>query len=301
MDNNITFSIVIPHKNIPQLLQRCLKSIPRRDDIQIIVVDDNSDKTIVNFNDFPGMGEKCVELYFAKEGKGAGYARNIALKHVKGKWILFADADDKFNDGFLEIIDNYINSKYDIIYFGVNGLTEQGMPSYRNYIYDNLLTNAISKEDLYIYYFQVYPPWGKLFSERLMMYNFLFDETFVANDMMFTVKTVFFAKSITYDTHKIYTSYSRPDSLIRQNSFQAEITRLTVHCRVNAFLKNNNRFKYRINLFVSLKRALVQGGIKVFLKGCKLLFSEYRSVYRWRDFFYVFEYVFLKYCRSKKQ
>jgi len=39
---NPTFSIIIPHKNIPDLLMRCLKSIPVSEDIQLIVVDDNS-------------------------------------------------------------------------------------------------------------------------------------------------------------------------------------------------------------------------------------------------------------------
>ena len=38
----INYSIIIPHKNIPNLLQRCLDSIPNREDVQIIVVDDNS-------------------------------------------------------------------------------------------------------------------------------------------------------------------------------------------------------------------------------------------------------------------
>ena len=37
----INYSIIIPHKNIPDLLQRCLDSIPRREDVQIID-DDNS-------------------------------------------------------------------------------------------------------------------------------------------------------------------------------------------------------------------------------------------------------------------
>ena len=37
------YSIIIPHRNIPQLLQRCIDSIPSRDDLQIIIVDDNSD------------------------------------------------------------------------------------------------------------------------------------------------------------------------------------------------------------------------------------------------------------------
>ena len=40
MNNTINFSIIIPTKNIPDLLQRCLESIPQRSDIEIIVVDD---------------------------------------------------------------------------------------------------------------------------------------------------------------------------------------------------------------------------------------------------------------------
>ena len=37
-----SFSIIIPHKGIPDLLMRCLRSIPVSEDIQVIVVDDNS-------------------------------------------------------------------------------------------------------------------------------------------------------------------------------------------------------------------------------------------------------------------
>ena len=48
----INYSIIIPHKNIPNLLQRCLDSIPNREDVQIIVVDDNSDPNIVDLISF---------------------------------------------------------------------------------------------------------------------------------------------------------------------------------------------------------------------------------------------------------
>ena len=37
-----TYSVAIPHYNSPDLLQRMLNSIPERDDIQVIVVDDGS-------------------------------------------------------------------------------------------------------------------------------------------------------------------------------------------------------------------------------------------------------------------
>ena len=36
------YSIIIPHNDIPDLLMRCLNSIPVSEDIQVIVVDDNS-------------------------------------------------------------------------------------------------------------------------------------------------------------------------------------------------------------------------------------------------------------------
>ena len=49
---NYNISIIIPHKNIPKLLERCLNSIPEREDIQIIIVDDNSDEKYKNNNEF---------------------------------------------------------------------------------------------------------------------------------------------------------------------------------------------------------------------------------------------------------
>ena len=90
----INYSVIIPHHNIPALLQRCLDSIPERDDIQIIVVDDNSDSNKVDFKKFPGIGRRNVEIYYTKEGKGAGFARNVGLKYAKGRYLIFADADD---------------------------------------------------------------------------------------------------------------------------------------------------------------------------------------------------------------
>ena len=45
----INYSFIIPHKNCPDLLQRCVDSIPERDDVQVIVVDDNSDEGKKNY------------------------------------------------------------------------------------------------------------------------------------------------------------------------------------------------------------------------------------------------------------
>ena len=117
MNGKTNYSIIIPHKNIPKLLQRCLDSIPRREDVQIIIVDDNSDPDIVNFEQFPGLNDPFIEVVFTKDGKGAGYARNVGLTKAAGKWLLFADADDFFNYCINDILDEYVDSDADIIYF----------------------------------------------------------------------------------------------------------------------------------------------------------------------------------------
>ena len=58
----INYSIIIPHKNSTKLLQRCIDTIPYRKDIQVIIVDDNSDCNIVDFDYFPGLNEKHIEV-----------------------------------------------------------------------------------------------------------------------------------------------------------------------------------------------------------------------------------------------
>ena len=111
---NYTYTFIIPHHNSPELLNRCLDSIPQRGDIQIIVVDDNSaeDKR-------PYIERDDVEVIYidAEHTKGAGRARNYGLKAAKGKWLLFADCDDFYNAGFLEVLDQYKDKNIDMLFF----------------------------------------------------------------------------------------------------------------------------------------------------------------------------------------
>ena len=90
----VNYSIIIPHRGAPELLQRLLDSIPQRPDVQVIVIDD-------------------------PDGRGGGYARNQALPQATGRWLLFADADDFYAEGFLDVLDAYVNrDDLDAVYFG---------------------------------------------------------------------------------------------------------------------------------------------------------------------------------------
>ena len=71
----IDYSIIIPHYNNAEDLKRCLASIPEREDVEIIIVDDNSDPGKVDFEHFPGLGRDNARVIFSKgeKGKGPGF------------------------------------------------------------------------------------------------------------------------------------------------------------------------------------------------------------------------------------
>lgn len=112
-------SIIIPHYNIPDLLEKLLESIPNRNDVQIIVVDDHSDENIDLLNSvIHKYRDRNLEWYSGSNEKhSTGLCRNVGLDHATGKWILFADADDYFVDGWFERLQPYFDSDYDLVQF----------------------------------------------------------------------------------------------------------------------------------------------------------------------------------------
>ena len=112
-----TYSVSIPHYNSSRLLMRMLKSIPERDDIQVIIVDDGSEKEDVA--ELKKLQHKNLELILLKENKGGGNARNVGLQHAKGKWFISADADDYFSENAFNVFDQYKNMDLDFLGFCV--------------------------------------------------------------------------------------------------------------------------------------------------------------------------------------
>jgi glycosyltransferase involved in cell wall biosynthesis len=275
------YSIIIPHKNIPELLQRCLDSIPRREDIQIIIVDDNSDSDKVDFERFPGLGDPNVEIVFTKEGKGAGYARNMGLTKAVGKWLLFADADDYFTDDFLQCLDKYKESSYDLIYFGIDGINAKTKrENSRGRKYSRLMKDVICNQKYDAYKFTAYVPWGKIIKHSLIKENNItFDKTIVANDMMFSLKTACYAKNVFFDESRIYTTETRYASLTVTRTPEANFDRFYVYVRVNSFLKSIAQAKYKTNITLLLLRLIDIHNMAYFYKGVELIKENKTNIF----------------------
>ncbi len=219
----INYSIIIPHKNTPDLLQRCLDSIPRRDDVQIIVVDDNSDADKVDFDHFPGIDDERVEVFLTKEGKGAGYARNVGLEHAKGKWVLFADADDIFLDNVGDFLDRFINSECDAIVFNYVKKRING---------EILLPDKIETDNPKLVFPQNCFPWCKIIRKSVLdSHNIRFQEVRWSNDLMFAVQLAKYINEVKVYDERVYMQQERPNSLCTGVSWRS------LYCRTKVALK----------------------------------------------------------------
>lgn len=238
----INYSIVIPHYNIPALLRRCLGSIPQRDDIQVIVVDDGSSEESKSAlkdigNDFPN-----VQIVY-QENLGGGAARNRGLDEAKGKFVMFADADDYFCENFIELVDRYAAQDNDIVYFNANFVdADTGKPAKQKNHVDEIIRlyrkNTSKGETLLRYYFG--EPWCKMVRRSIIKDNGIrFEQTKIHNDTRFSYLVGFYAQKMAVCEEPIYNYMVRQGSVSKIISDDRLIARVAVFGQKNKFLREH--------------------------------------------------------------
>ena len=233
----INYSVIIPHYNSLDVLPRAIDSIPERDDIEILVVDNSS--TPINSKLFPSR--KNVHIYYSRNGQGAGAARNIGLLHAKGRWLLFLDADDFFMENAFLSFDKYINYNSDIIFFKeISCMSDTLELSNRHLSYNTLVDSFLSakgkKEEDDLRY-RWGSPWGKMIrSELVQQHTIKFDETMASNDVMFSFFTGFYAQEIEASTDVTYCITTHEGSLTSTPSMNNLVSRVIVFARYNRYI-----------------------------------------------------------------
>ena len=236
------YSIVIPHKNCVPLLQRCLDSIPQRDDIQVIIIDDVSDLTDGERSLMESFQNDRTQVVFLTETKYAGGARNVGLTLAEGKWVVFADSDDFFTKGAFDIFDDYKDSDCDIVFFGHSSCYSDDLkPAMRlgdraKHLDDFVKTHS-SKAELQLRYKNPSPTSKMIRNAFIKAKALKFEEIKTSNDSLFSLLSGYYAKAIAGDNRVVYCSTIRRGSLTqtknRENTYcrYAEMVREYVFFR----------------------------------------------------------------------
>lgn len=238
-----SFTIIIPHRNIPELLVRCLNSVPRRDDVQVIVVDDNSDDADAYLEKYPELSFPNVEFYRTKKGGGAGYVRNVGLEYAEGEWLLFADSDDVFTEHFDGILDEIsVDKDSDIIYFDVESrdtVTKQSTceSHWLSERVRDIAKNGVTNDTKY----SLLTPWAKAVRKNLVdSHGIRFEEVPCSNDTAFSAKIAFYAKKVSVVMRPGYCWMQRDGSLWRDKGLNWYVVRMQVTARLARFMKIHN-------------------------------------------------------------
>jgi glycosyltransferase involved in cell wall biosynthesis len=239
--NVINYSIIIPHYNIPDLLIRCLKSIPVREDIQVIVVDDCSPDAIRYLKDYPELSRPYLEYYSTLKGGSAGRARNVGLDHAKGRWLIFLDADDLLTPDAGQILDETIDRTEDIIFYNTTCVMSDDLSkaSDRNF-YGHYFEEFVSNHDEIPFRYRFHSLWGKVIRRDLVISNNIrFDETRYSNDVYFSCLTGHFAQTIAVIDRPFFIVTERRGSLASSQFSEKGISLEECQVRFDVALKIN--------------------------------------------------------------
>lgn len=118
---NPKVSILIPAYNAAETITKALDSIPRRNDLEVIVYDDGStDGTTAvvlrSTSKNPGLYPTIL-----RNGKnhGVAHAVNQLLDAAKGEWVVLLGSDDWFiTDAFNTVVD-MLKPNLDLVYFNL--------------------------------------------------------------------------------------------------------------------------------------------------------------------------------------
>lgn len=111
-------SVIIPVYNAEKYIDNCLRSVlsQKNADFEVVLVNDGStdrtDELCLQW-----CGEYKNLIYLTQENQGQGSARNYAVTHASGQWLVFLDADDEMCPGALEELEKMALSDFDIVFY----------------------------------------------------------------------------------------------------------------------------------------------------------------------------------------
>ena len=249
------FSIIIPvWRGAIKFLPKLFDSIPNKDGIEIIVVDNS--KEPVSRDEIKSHRE--ITFLHSAPDRHAGGSRNDGIAAAKGKWLIFADADDYFSENAFEVFYKYIDTDAEIVYTCPQGVFEDtnDYSDRGEHYYDlvcHYVDGKVSEDDLR---FEFGTPWAKMVSHELVDREKLrYDEIRASNDIYFSVTSGYYARKIQADKSITYYITVNRGSLTRRRDFESLNARLYGSAHRNLFFRQHGLKNRQTSVMAILYKA----------------------------------------------
>lgn len=207
-----TFSIIIPVYNGQDIVGRALDSIYSQglaeESFQVICVDDSSPtmETFDVLNNYKYNGTHPSNLLVLRHelNRRQGGARNTALLHAEGEWILYLDQDDLFVGGNLRNLLGQLNdyAYCDIVMFDYEWRTfsSVGQNVVCNvYVNRGLMSDVITGGEFIRKYPMPWTPWCYAYKRTFLFeHGIAFAENVRFEDIDYVMKCTLFARKMVF-------------------------------------------------------------------------------------------------------
>lgn len=200
-------SIVIPVYKVEKYIDGCIESITKQtySNLEVLLVDDGS----------PDMCPQKCDYWAAKDSRirvihqsnmGVSAARNKAIEHLTGDYLLFVDSDDWIAEQMVETMVKKIETlpEVDAVFCGYTEVNEEGN---RIRAVEPNHVQRVCRNDGVELIFGEYGTflWNKMFRAELLKENFLFDlELKIGEDELWMVNILKSARNIYLINEPLY-------------------------------------------------------------------------------------------------
>ena len=141
-------SIIVPVYNVEQYLEECLESILQQNfsEYEVIRVNDGSTDSSADILKKYEIEYSQIKVIEHSKNMGLSAARNTAMKHAIGKYIMFVDSDDMIApDSLEELYETAELNRLDILHFE-RSLLYDGISEYKSGYKKTSIVNSNKKK-----------------------------------------------------------------------------------------------------------------------------------------------------------
>lgn len=228
-------SVIMPVYNVEKYIRQGIESVLNQTykKLEIILVDDGSKDSSGNICDEYAKKDNRIKVIH-KENGGVSSARNTGMHIATGKYIMFIDPDDFYENNACELLYNAIEQKkVDYVIANYVYTTHKGEKWKKNMFSVNNNFEVSIKDYKKALFVMNSVIWNKIFKREFVeKHKLRFVEGVLAEDAVFSMSCYAYAKKAYY-IHDVIYNY-------RQNEKSES---LSTKCTINYFSKMNEAYK----------------------------------------------------------
>lgn len=251
-----SISVIVPVYNVEKYLEECLNSLVLQTEPfdEILLVNDGSTDASLSICESYAQKYANIQL-FSQENKGQAVARNRAMRHAKGEYIVFVDSDDYISLDMVSVLKGKLNEDcVDVLFYAAKKQYDTKSNIKENYEREKYLCQGVVTgreflKDFPKHYIES-PCLGAYKKSFLEKYDIAFPEGVFYEDLVFVLKIHTFATRVACLMNRLYTRRYRDDSTVVGRATQKKCEdMIAIHLMqweiLDSFYKSDSHFKRR--------------------------------------------------------